>query len=245
MRYLVVSDIHSNFPALQRVIADAQPFDGILCLGDIVGYGPNPNECVERLSDFDLVCIPGNHDWGVIGKVNPSVFNRDARHALSWTRSVLTEYNLEFIASLPVTVEVENFLLAHGSPRDPIWEYTVDLRLVAENFLNVDFEIALVGHTHIPVTFEWLENEGGKQVVKIFLPDWEAPVNLGDRRLIINPGSVGQPRDGDPRASYAILDTVAGTWEARRVEYAVEITQERMRAQGLPQRLIDRLEIGR
>ncbi|HOT91943.1 MAG TPA: metallophosphoesterase family protein [Anaerolineae bacterium] len=242
MRYIVISDIHGNFPALQTVLLDAQPFDAVLCLGDLIGYGPNPNECVERVQDFPLTCIVGNHDWGAIGRADLLIFNNDARQALYWTQHELSSENRNFIADLPTTVQMDDFLLVHGSPREPIWEYLVDVRSARENFMAHNFNIALVGHTHLPLALEWLEDN---RQAKILLPDWEVPLPLTGRRLILNPGSVGQPRDGDPRASYAILDTAQMTWEFRRVAYAVEITQERMRARGLPQRLIDRLQFGR
>ncbi len=242
MRYVVISDIHSNYPALQTVLTYAQPFDAILCLGDLVGYGPSPNECVERIQDFPHTAIVGNHDWGAIGRADLLVFNNDARQALYWTQHELHPENRNFLSDLPLTMRMEEILLAHGSPREPIWEYVVDVRTATANFKEYDFETALVGHTHLPVIFEWVESV---QQTRILLPDWDAPINLDSRRLILNPGSVGQPRDGDPRSSYAILDTDEKTWEFRRVPYAVEITQERMRARGLPQRLIERLELGR
>lgn len=242
MRYLILSDIHGNLPALQMVLADAGHFDAIWCLGDIVGYGPNPDECVNRLREFPHVCVAGNHDWGAIGRADPFIFNNEARQALSWTRTELAFENLRYLAELPSLVQLEGTLMAHGSPREPIWEYLLDAETARAGFAAADFTLGLVGHTHIPLIFEWLETT---RSVRLLLPDWEAPLPLEGRRLIINPGSVGQPRDGDPRAAYAILDTEAGTWEARRVAYPVEITQERMRARGLPQRLVDRLELGR
>jgi len=243
MRYVVVSDIHGNFPALQAVLADAQPFDAVLCLGDIVGYGPNPNECIERIQDFEYTAIAGNHDWGAIGRVDLYIFNDDARKALNWTRQELTPENAKFVADLPKMMRVgSQILLSHGSPREPIWEYLVDMRSSKENFLKFDFDLCLVGHTHLPMLFEW---EAEDKHVHISLPEVGSPLNLAGTRFIINPGSVGQPRDGNPHASYGILDTEAWTWEPRRVEYAVEITQERMRARKLPPRLIDRISVGR
>ncbi|HOU15353.1 MAG TPA: metallophosphoesterase family protein [Anaerolineae bacterium] len=242
MHYLVISDIHGNFPALQTVLMDAQPFDAVLCLGDMIGYGPNPNECVERVQEFPLTCIVGNHDWGAIGRADLLIFNNDARQALYWTQHELTTDNRNFLSDLPTTVRIDDLLLAHGSPREPIWEYLVDVRSAKENFVGYDFQVALVGHTHLPLALEW---NAGMNQTRILLPDWEAPLSLAGRRLILNPGSVGQPRDGDPRASYAMLDTDQMTWEFRRIPYAVEITQERMRARGLPQRLVDRLQMGR
>lgn len=242
MRYVVISDIHSNFPALQAVLMDAAPFDSILCAGDIVGYGPNPNLCIERIQEFDYRAIVGNHDWGAIGRADLYIFNQDARAALYWTQQELTPDNRDFVSDLPTTLRLDNVLVAHGSPREPIWEYLVDVQSARENFQIADFQVAIVGHTHLPMVCEWIES---LKQVRVLRPDWKAPLQLADRRLILNPGSVGQPRDGDPRASYAILDTAAGTWEHRRVQYAVEITQERMRARNLPVRLIERLEQGR
>ncbi len=243
MRYVVISDIHGNFPALQTVLADAQPFDAVLCLGDIVGYGPNPNECIERIQDFQYVAIVGNHDWGSIGRADLYIFNNDARQALFWTRQELTAENQAFLSELPTTMRVEEtILLSHGSPREPIWEYLVDVRSAKENFLKYEFSLCLVGHTHLPMIFEWDEQE---QNSHIRLPEVGVPVALDGHRMIINPGSVGQPRDGNPNASYAILDTGSWTWEPRRTSYAIEITQERMRARELPVRLIDRLAVGR
>lgn len=243
MRYLVVSDIHCNAPALEAVLRDAPPFDAILSLGDIVGYGPNPNLCVERVQDFELVSLAGNHDWGAVGKADLRVFNRDAKAALTWTNHELTQSNRQFLRDLPVKTTLnESVMLAHGSPRDPVWEYLVDLASAAWVFREYNFEVLLVGHSHLPLAFEW---NSGEDRARLQTVKQDVPLNLEGRRLILNPGSVGQPRDGNPKASYALLDLDAQTWILRRTEYPVEITQERMRAKGLPERLISRLEIGR
>jgi diadenosine tetraphosphatase ApaH/serine/threonine PP2A family protein phosphatase len=243
MRYIVVSDIHCNAPALETVLQDAPPFDALLCLGDIVGYGPNPNQCVERIQDFEFVSLAGNHDWGAVGKADLRVFNRDARAALSWTSEELTTANRQFLRDLPVKDMLnDSVMLAHGSPRDPVWEYLVDISSASQIFRNFDFEVLLVGHSHLPLAFGWQPDEDRAHPQQIKL---DVPISLEGRRLIFNPGSVGQPRDGNPKASYAILDLEAKTWVFRRVAYPIEITQERMRAKGLPQRLIDRLELGR
>lgn len=242
MRYLVVTDIHGNLQALQSVLASAPAFDAIWCLGDLVGYGPNPNECIERLQEFPLVSILGNHDWGVLGRADPFIFNNDARHALLWTRSELDPENRRFLMGLGPGLQVEGYVLVHGSLREPIWEYLLDADTARKSFLFDDFSVALVGHTHIPLIFEWLE---GEQEARVLLPDWREPLRLNGRRLIINPGSVGQPRDGDARAAYGFLDTEAQTFSFHRAAYPFEITQDRMRARGLPTRLIDRLEVGR
>ncbi len=243
MRYIVISDIHSNAPALEAVLQDAPPFDAVLCLGDIVGYGPNPNECVARVQDFDLVCLVGNHDLGAVGLADITIFNREARHALAWTQGELSDAHQAFLKVLtPKRWLTHSILLSHGSPRDPVWEYLVDAKSAAANFTAFDFEVAMVGHSHLPLILEWRQEEGRVQSHRAEIDTW---LQLDGRRLILNPGSVGQPRDGNPRASYAMLDTEAMIWQFRRVDYPVEITQERMRAQLLPQRLIDRLEIGR
>ncbi len=245
MRYIVVSDIHSNAPALEAVLRDAPAFDALICLGDVVGYGPNPNACVERVQDFSLTCISGNHDQGTIGQADVLIFNRDARESLSWTQRELTPANLSYLRGLSPTGALDDdgrVILAHGSPRDPVWEYIVDPSSATQNFRQFRFQLLLVGHSHLPLIFEWLDEA---QRVQSLRSEPGVPVCLDDRRLILNPGSVGQPRDGNPHASYAMLDVEASTWTLHRAVYAVEITQERMRANGLPRRLIDRLEIGR
>ena len=241
MRYLLISDIHANLPALQAVLNDASSYDVIWCLGDLVGYGPNPNGCIEEIKNLPHICVVGNHDWGALGRTDPFVFNQDAREALLWTQSVLDPNKRAFLGTLSKTVMFEDYLLAHGSPREPIWEYLLDANRAKDSFLAAVFGVAFVGHTHLPMVFEWLEES---QEARLLIPSLGEPVNLNGRRLIINPGSVGQPRDGDARAAYGILDTEAQTFEFYRVSYPVEITQARMRARGLPPRLIDRLEVG-
>ena len=140
MRYLVVSDVHSNFPALQSVLMDAPDHDEVLCLGDLVGYGPNPNECVDRVRDLALTCIAGNHDWGAIGQADLSVFNRDARRALIWTQNQMAPSVRSFLAGLEPRLDMEGpLLLSHGSPRDPIWEHMVDVGTATAIFRRFDF----------------------------------------------------------------------------------------------------------
>ena len=242
MHYLIVSDIHANLVALQAVLADASGFDEIWCLGDLVGYGPNPNECIERIQEFPHVSLAGNHDWAALGKLDIKNFNTDARAATIWTQSELSPASREYLSSLPTHLERSEFTMAHASPREPVWEYVLDANAAYANFAHFSTPFCLVGHTHIPLIFE-LNNH--RQRCETMIPPLNGRLDLADRRMIINPGSVGQPRDGDPWASYAMLDTDHMTWEFRRVSYAVEITQERMRARGLPRRLVDRLAIGR
>jgi diadenosine tetraphosphatase ApaH/serine/threonine PP2A family protein phosphatase len=242
VRYLIISDIHGNLGALEAVLADAPAFDTIWCLGDLVGYGPNPNECVERVQDFPLLSLAGNHDWAALGKLDLRSFNADAREANAWTQSELTSAVREFLIGLPTHTQRDDVYMAHASPREPLWEYILDANLAYANFAHFSTPICLVGHTHIPLVFELDEQ---RKRCRTSIPPFPAPLTLGSSRMIINPGSVGQPRDGDPRASYAILDEEDTSWEFRRVAYPVEITQERMRARGLPRRLIERLELGR
>jgi diadenosine tetraphosphatase ApaH/serine/threonine PP2A family protein phosphatase len=242
VNYLILSDIHANLAAMEAVLDDAPDFDEIWCLGDLVGYGPNPNECIELIQEYPHLSLAGNHDWGALGKLDLSSFNTVARAANAWTRSELTPEAKDYLNSLPPRVERDDFCLVHASPREPIWEYVLDTSLAYVNFEHFSTKFCLVGHTHVPLGFELYEQQ---RRCKPLIPPLSAPVELGPRRLIINPGSVGQPRDGDPRASYAMLDTERMTWEFRRVSYPIEITQERMRARGLHRRLISRLEMGR
>jgi len=244
MRYLIISDIHANQAALSAVLSDAGSFDLIWCLGDLVGYGPDPNECIEQLRDLPHFSLAGNHDWAALGKLDITSFNSDARVASIWTQAELTAASREYLDALPTDQVNDQFTLAHASPRQPVWEYVLDPLIAQRNFAYFQTPYCLVGHTHIPVIFcHRGDNPGGCTTLA---PPYHGPVHLEiEGRLILNPGSVGQPRDGNSDASYAILDTRAMTWEHRRVPYPIEITQERMRARDLPPRLIERLSYGR
>jgi predicted phosphodiesterase len=245
MRCLVISDIHANLAAFDAVLADAGEFDLIWCLGDMVGYGPDPNECIERLREFPHLCIAGNHDWAVLGRLSLGDFNPDAQRASLWTQQQLTPDNQAYLESLPVSlVEEENFTLVHGSPRQPIWEYILYPSVAKPNFAHFDTHYCFVGHTHAPVIFRYQQSENETDSCESIQVAYANPVSLGNDRLIINPGSVGQPRDGDARASYAILDTDNLTLEYRRVYYPMDVTQTRMGEANLPVRLIMRLSYG-
>jgi diadenosine tetraphosphatase ApaH/serine/threonine PP2A family protein phosphatase len=246
MRCLLISDIHANLYALQEVIKDVKgEYDEVWCLGDLVGYGPHPNECIELLAGLGGWGIAGNHDWAVLGKLNLEDFNSDAQQVLAWTRRVLTEQNVRFLDQLAISlIRGEHFTLVHGSPRHPIWEYLLDPTVAQANFRHFSTHYCLVGHTHGPVMF--FESATGSAECEARLPRCNRgpePLPAG-RRLIINPGSVGQPRDGDPRAGYGLIDLEALTYECRRVEYPVAQTQKRMQQLGLPSRLIARLSAG-
>lgn len=241
MRVLIISDIHANLAALEAVLQDAAGlWDKMWFLGDLIGYGPNPNECVALLQAYEPLALSGNHDWAVLGKLDISTFNTEAKTAIVWTRQALTEETRRYLDSLPPMVVEGGFTLAHASPRQPVWEYILDPYTAALNFDFFDTRYCLVGHTHVPI---WFEEEDVYQIVP-HVPEYGRPMQLGDNRLIINPGSVGQPRDSDPRASYAILDTETLTWVYYRVRYDVARTQQQMRAQEMPNRLISRLEYG-
>lgn len=245
MRYLIISDIHANLAAFEAVLADANgQYSKVWCLGDMVGYGPDPNECVELLLTLDHLCIAGNHDWAVLGKLDIDDFNPDARFASLWTREQLTAEVRDYLDNLPTgLIEEKIFTLVHGSPRHHIWEYILNAPVAQPNFKHFDTPYCFVGHTHSPAIF--LESEDPRQLCEYSVPQYNnGPLQLGERRLIINPGSVGQPRDGDARAAYGILDTGTLTFEHRRVKYPVSVTQDKMKAHDFPIRLWKRLAFG-
>ncbi len=258
MRVLVLSDIHANLPALEAVLADAdrRGYEEVWCLGDLVGYGPDPNACVERLQALGpqlSVCLAGNHDYAALGKgIDIDDFNPEAKRAVLWTRNQIRPAVRTYLDSLPgEPVRRSGYLLAHGSPRDSVWEYISSLRIARENFDAVpDFTVCLVGHTHVPMIYGYvrgprdgiLHTQVSQERILAGSPSLML-VHKADR-AIINPGSVGQPRDHDPRASYAILETDTAEWTPVRLEYPFEETQHRMRNAGLPERLINRLSYG-
>jgi predicted phosphodiesterase len=245
MRCLVLSDIHSNLEAFQAVLNHAGEVDQVWCLGDVVGYGPDPNDCVRLLRSLSPLCIAGNHDWATLGKLDLQDFNPDARDANLWNRRQLTPDNLTYLEALPEILVNGQFTLAHGSPRHPIWEYIIYNSTARANFDHFPTPYCLVGHTHTPVVFRLTpEDECSGPICEQLPPAIDAPGKLGGERLIVNPGSVGQPRDGDPRASYVILDLDKLTVEHRRVEYPIEQTQAKMMEHDLPLRLVLRLKYG-
>jgi len=241
MRVLVITDIHGNQVALETVIKEADGFDAVWCLGDVVGYGPNPNECLEIIkSQPEVICLMGNHDAASIERMDISSFNPEARRSVEWTRSVLTKENIEYLNERPQTAVIDQVTLAHGSPREPVFEYLLDTRAATENFDHFDNDFCFVGHTHLPVLFS-MEDED--YMANLTIPPINSVTQLNPRS-IINPGSVGQPRDRDPRAAYAIFDTEENTWDYHRVNYNIAETQKRMTKVDLPERHIYRLESG-
>jgi diadenosine tetraphosphatase ApaH/serine/threonine PP2A family protein phosphatase len=240
MRYAILADIHGNLAAFKAVLQDVEERGGaeqLWCLGDIVGYGPDPSECIALLCQYNHLCVAGNHDWAAIGRVDISDFNPDAAEACRWTARQLSPEDVRYLDNLPLTLSRDDFTIVHGSPREPIWEYVLSTESAGANFQFFETRFCFIGHSHLPVVFENV----GQRCVLMGLP---AELRLGENRLIINPGGVGQPRDGDPRAAYAIYDAGAATIYHYRITYDIEATQQRMVEHGLPVFLAMRLSHG-
>jgi diadenosine tetraphosphatase ApaH/serine/threonine PP2A family protein phosphatase len=239
VRIAVLSDIHSNLPALDAVLGAAGPVDAVWHLGDVVGYGPDPDAVVERLRDLGAVGVRGNHDAAACGGSEIDWFNPDARRAMEWTRAAIAPSTVEWLQAQPERHLEHGCELVHGSPREPIWEYITSVPVARANLGALQARIGLHGHTHIPVAF--VEDDGRLDLVS---PGDGSKLVLRGRRALINPGSVGQPRDGDPDASFLILDPEAGSVTWRRVAYDIEAVQRAMREAGLPAGLASRLSFG-
>jgi diadenosine tetraphosphatase ApaH/serine/threonine PP2A family protein phosphatase len=242
MRYAILADIHANLAAFKAVLRDIEGKGGVdelWCLGDIVGYGPDPSECIRLLQSHCSVCVAGNHDLGAIGKLDLSCFNPTAAAACRWTASKLGTSDIKYIESLPLTVTKGDFSLAHGSPAEPVLEYVMSTGIAAKNFSFFDTPYCLVGHTHVPLAFK----QSGADSSAIALSPGIGLV-LGAHRMIVNPGGVGQPRDGDPRASYAIYESEGSILRLYRVPYDIDSTQDKMIQAGLPMSLVSRLQEG-
>jgi len=240
MRYAILADIHGNLDAFRSVLQDIAGRGGVdelWCLGDIVGYGPEPSACLALLRQYPHICVAGNHDWAAVGKIDTADFNPDAADACRWTAGQLSAADREYLQELPLTVTRGEFTLAHGSPRDPLYEYIFSAVSAAGNFQSFGTTHCLVGHTQVPAVF----TDSEVVCLKASLP----PVlQLGGGRLIVNPGGVGQPRDGDPRASYAIYDEAERVICSYRVPYDIAAVQGKMSKAGLPVYLSERLSEG-
>lgn len=245
MRICIISDVHANLAALEAVLQDAEArgaLDEVWSLGDLVGYGPQPVECLALLRRYPLRSVAGNHDLAAIGAIDAGDFNPAAAAANRWNAEQLGDDERELLRSLPLTIHTGLMDLAHGSLRAPVWEYLFSIDAAVAQFGQMQARCSLVGHTHVPLVFG--EKPRGRA------PEYGSPadgdtIELGKRRLIINPGGVGQPRDGDPRAAYAVLDDEAQTISFHRVEYDIPRTQRLMVEANLPARLVDRLAEGR
>jgi diadenosine tetraphosphatase ApaH/serine/threonine PP2A family protein phosphatase len=240
MRLAVISDVHANEHALRAVleaIDDSAP-EALWCLGDVVGYGPAPNRCCELVAERADLCLVGNHDLVVLGELAVATFNDEAAAAALWTRASLDARSRKFLAGLRPEASRNDVELFHASPRDPVWEYVLSAETAYAGLVATTAPVVLVGHSHVALAFGLVGDE-----LRGDLAPGGTVIDL-DGRWLLNPGSVGQPRDGDPRAAWLELDTGRGTARFHRVEYPVERTQADMRGHGLPEPLAERLAFG-
>jgi len=243
MRVAVISDIHGNLHALDAALAalDSEQFDQIWCLGDLVGYGPRPNECCARVAGRADVCLIGNHDLGVLERISLEEFSHEAAASARWTQGELDDEARSFLEGLPPGVELAEAgaELYHASPRDPVWEYVLDAGSMRAALEDTTQGVILVGHSHVPLTA--MLDDG--QLHASHAPEG-TEVDFAERRVLMNPGSIGQPRDGDPHAAFLLIDLDERQAWFRRVEYDVERTQQEIRDAGLPEALAERLTHG-
>jgi diadenosine tetraphosphatase ApaH/serine/threonine PP2A family protein phosphatase len=241
MRVAVISDIHANLHALESVLTeiDRESVDELWCLGDVVGYGPRPNECCDLIRDRATISLCGNHDLAALGVLDVREFSGDAATAARWTSGLLGAEQRTWLESLEPLARRDDAELYHASPRDPVWEYVLSEEVALLSLQATTAPLVLVGHTHVALALAWdgRELEGG-------LAPGGVEIELTGVRTIVNPGSTGQPRDGDPRAAWLFVDTGAGRASFRRVAYPVEETQKEMRDAGLPETLAGRLAHG-
>jgi predicted phosphodiesterase len=242
MRVALVSDIHSNLHALEAVLAaiDAEAPDELWCLGDFVGYGPRPNECCAILAERADVCLAGNHDLGVLGTIDLVEFGGEAGVAARWTREVLVPEARAFLEPLEPEGAAHGVALYHASARDPVWEYVLSDEAALATLELAGTPLVVVGHSHVALRVV----QSGDGELDGGLAAAGTDLELEGTRALLNPGSVGQPRDGDPRAAYLVLDLDAQRASFRRIEYDIERTQREMREAGLPELLAVRLELG-
>lgn len=240
MRTLILSDIHANLTAFQAVLKTAGTVDQVWFLGDVAGYGPDLNECIELLaSQPNLQALMGNHDAALMDFISIERFNYEAAEAIRVQSSIISHESRDFLELLRLRLEIDELTLVHGSPRNPIWEYILSPRTAKANFDDFSTQGCLIGHTHVPSIFILQEDSS----VQTLLPD------NGDRwkpngRFILNPGSVGQPRNFDPRASFVIWDDEEETFLFKRINYDIEPVAERIIQLGIPKQQAGRLWLG-
>jgi len=244
MRIGIISDIHSNAEALDRVLGYISKINKFICLGDIVGYGADPNYCINKVRKLKSIdCLAGNHDFGAIGRINIDYFNYEAKQAILWTTKNLNNSSQEYLSSLPEEIILGDEILAvHGSPLNPVWEYVLDSETASIIFKKYHYRIFLVGHTHLAGYFSF--DEDNEKIEYTDLKNGGSIEIKKDKRYIINCGSVGQPRDGNPQASYGIYDLDRQRLIINRISYPVYITQKKILNAGLPKILAERLDYG-
>jgi predicted phosphodiesterase len=246
LRAAVLSDVHSNQPALEAVIAaiDATGVDEVWCLGDVVGYGAQPDACAELIRERCQVCLVGNHDLAVLGKIDVSSFSETAAAAVEWTRDNAAAATLDFLRELEPAGARDGIGLFHGSPRDPVWEYVLSVEQAEEGLDAQQQRVALIGHSHVSLFFARADGAGRGEAQGAQAGDG-ALLSLESGAWLLNPGSAGQPRDGDPRAAWLELDTEEWTARFHRTEYDIATAAETILTAGLPSQLAERLELGR
>jgi predicted phosphodiesterase len=246
LRIAVISDIHSNLPALNAVLDDVgrQDPDEVWCLGDIVGYGAQPDECASLVSEMVERCLAGNHDLVVRGDIDIDYFALSAGAAARWTVKVINDATREFLRPLAPLGQSAGIGLFHASPRDPVWEYVLSVRQASDCLEAQSQRICLIGHSHVACYFSRPNGSATADDTIGELAPIGTSLELAEGNWLLNPGSVGQPRDGDPRAAYLMLDTDAWTARFRRVEYAVDDAARAILEAGLPRQLADRLYDG-
>jgi len=245
LRYAIISDIHSNLEALQAVLKkiEKEKIDTIVCLGDIVGYGPNPNECIELIRQNCEIILTGNHDFACIENSELFYFNQYAKTAIEWTLTVLSDDKLKYIANLPLDGRIEDYYLVHSNPYDPrSWDYILSIDEAIYNFSRFSEKVCFIGHSHSPIIY--LENSQDDNLKYDYKLNTKIQLNQNSR-YIINVGSVGQPRDGNPDAAFGIIDTNNQSYELKRVSYDINATFQKMTSVGLPPFLAERLLVGR
>jgi len=247
MKYLIITDVHGNIEAMDAVLEDAKEvegFDKILCLGDLIGYGPNPNECINRLREYDFAMVIGNHEHAVSGFIDvDKYFNDHAAKAVKWTRKQLTQDNFVFIYSLPETHTENDIMIVHGSPRYAIDEYLRAPFAAMRNASVMSTKICFIGHTHIPVVFS-ISDSFVKRATKHDVVGEKTFVLDSTAKFIINPGSVGQPRDRNPLAAYGIYDTETKLYKQYRTCYDIKKTSDKIFNTGVSTWLATRLYSG-
>ncbi|MBV8584182.1 MAG: metallophosphoesterase family protein [Candidatus Eremiobacteraeota bacterium] len=241
MRYAIVSDIHGNLESLKRAMSMLDPGDRVVCLGDMVGYGPNPNECVALLRELCTHAVLGNHDLAATENYGVEYFNDAAREAISWTQSVLNDESRAWLNTLPYELRLPEFLLVHGAPVN-YFEYVLDKRTAATAFERTDAPLIFIGHTHIAEY--WVQEPDGSIGLKHMQYGGDLELEDG-KRYIVDVGSVGQPRDLNPEASFVMYDTERKRVQWIRYAYPIAEVQEKIREAHLPGYLADRLKIGR